>query len=173
MNYWRSHLILFVLSFSLFFSCGKSGPAPGETAPEITLTNLAGETVNLSDYRGKLVLLHFWTDWCDACRQEFPLMQEYYQELAGEEFELLAVNVGQEVSVSQTFHQDFNVTFPMCADVEMGVSNIYGVEQFPTNYLINPDGVIARRVVGWVDRTFIENVLYGIQRTTNTTAIKN
>lgn len=156
--------VCILVSLVWFATSCSSGPKPGEAAPDIELTTLEGEKVKLSDYQGKLVLLHFWTDWCDACREEFPRIQEYYADLGGKDFELLAVNVGQEVEVSKTFKKDFGVTFPMLADVDSETATIYGVEQFPTNYLINADGVVARRIIGWVDRTFVENVLYGIER---------
>ncbi len=160
----RVKLLLFAFVVVSLQACSSSGPAQGEQAPETVLTTLEGKSIKLSDYKGKLVLLHFWTDWCDACREEFPLIQEYYQDLAGEDFELIAVNVGQDKSVSQTFHDDFGVTFQMCTDLDTEIAQTYGVEQFPTNYLINPDGLVARKVIGWVDKSFVENVLYGIRR---------
>ena len=156
--------ILFLVLLSIFTSCGPSGPQPGEEAPHLELIDVDGNSVALKDYRGKLVLLHFWTDWCDACREEFPKMQAYYKEIGGNDFELLAVNVGQDSAAVDLFRKDFNVTFPMCMDEEAVAARIYGIEQFPTNYLINPEGTISRRVVGWVDREFVENVLYNIER---------
>lgn len=160
----KTYYFLPFLLLLLLTACGPYGPAPGEEAPHLELINLDGETVTLKEYKGKLVLLHFWTDWCDACREEFPKMQAYYQEIAGDDFELLAVNVGQDPTAVDRFRKDFQVTFPMCLDEEATAARIYGVEQFPTNYLINPEGIIARRVVGWVDREFVENVLYGIRK---------
>ncbi len=131
----------------------------GDRAPEFKLKDINAQKHSLAAYRGKVVMLHFWTDWCNACRAEFPRIQNYYQELQGEDFELLAINVGQPVSASQDFHQDFSITFPMLTDTESAVGQIYGVEAYPTNYFIDPEGKIIRKIIGWVDKKQVEVII--------------
>jgi peroxiredoxin len=146
-----------------FASC-EQGPAQGDMAPDFEATSLQKQTESLSKYRGKLVLLHFWADWCESCRKEFPLMQAYYKDLAGPEFELIAINVKQPQHISLSFQQEFATTFPMICDEQGTLSEKYGITQFPTNYLVSPEGKIARKVNGWVDKEFVENVLHNIRR---------
>ena len=143
----------------LFFSCGQKKLGKGSIAPEIDFKDLENKVYSLEKYKGKVILLHFWTDFCQSCRAEFPRMQSTYKALEGEKFELLAVNVGQPKSASQKFKQDFSVTFPMLID-EKGVSkDLYKVEAFPTNYFITPEGKILRKIVGWLDQSQIEFVI--------------
>jgi peroxiredoxin len=156
--------LLPIALWALLSGCASPGPAPGDMAPELSVALLDGRQVRLSDYRGKLLLLQFWTDWCDACRQEFPKLQEAYEGLAGPDFEVLAINVGQDAAVSQAFRDELGVTFPLGLDLRGELAAVYGVSKYPTNYLVNPEGRVARKVVGWIDRELLESVLYGIRQ---------
>lgn len=140
-----------------FMACNPNPLGKGNTAPNFKLKNLNGKQIGLSDYRGKVVLLHFWTDFCKSCRAEFPKIQEYYSNLQGEDFEILAVNVGQPLTTSKKFQKDFETTFPMLADTEGVMNDLYAINNaFPTNYFIAPDGKIIRKIVGWIPEKQIE-----------------
>lgn len=147
-------------------ACSPSGPVIGEKAPDFVVQTLDGQQHKLSAYRGKTVLLHFWTDWCESCRKEFPKIQAYYQTLGGADFEVLAVNVGQSADVVRSFQQEFGVTFPMALDPQGTLGQQYEVRAYPTNYVINPEGIVIRRIVGWVDKPQVESILYNL-RTSN------
>ena len=144
--------IQMIICALLLAACsGEQGIERGEPAPDFTIYDVQGKPHRLSDYKGKVVMLYFWADFCPACEREFPETQKYYSELKGDDFELLAINVGQAKKISQTFGSRFGATFPMLVDTASQVSKQYGVEQLPTNYFISPDGKVARRITGWVD----------------------
>ena len=65
----------------------------GAEAPDFELTTLEGETVKLSDYRGKKVILNFWATWCPPCKAEMPHMQNFYEENKDKDVEIVAVNL--------------------------------------------------------------------------------
>lgn len=142
-----------------FLACNPNPLAKGSTAPSFKLKNLEGKKVGLADYKGKVVLVHFWTDFCKSCRAEFPKIQEYYSNLEGEDFELLAVNVGQSVATSKKFQKDFKASFPMLADTDGIMQDLYAINAFPTNYFIGPDGKIIRKIVGWVNEKQVEVII--------------
>ena len=73
-------------------------PAIGKPAPEFELTNINGDTVRLSDYKGKTVAINFWATWCSPCVFELPVFQEYYQN-ESDSFEILAVNNQESVKI--------------------------------------------------------------------------
>ncbi len=135
----------------LLTACQSNAPRPGDPAPDFALPSVAGPTQSLSDYRGKLVLVHFWADWCKSCREEFPLVEDYYRQFRQENFEIVAINIGQSPQVSAEFQRDFDVTFAMLTDEQAATADQYGVDTFPTNYLVGPDGKVIRRIVGWLD----------------------
>ncbi|MGF1534339.1 MAG: TlpA family protein disulfide reductase [Bernardetiaceae bacterium] len=134
-------------------ACGDAGPLEkGNPAPDFSMSDLDGVEQSLAAHRGKVVMLYFWADWCPTCKKEFPQTQAFYQELGGEDFEILAVNVGQPAEASRKFRQAYQATFPMLTDSTSSLTKTYEVEVLPTNYFIDPEGKIIRRIIGFVDK---------------------
>lgn len=146
----------FLASLSLLLACGKLPHEVGGIAPDFALKDTAGKVVKLSDYKGKVVLVHFWTDFCKSCKVEFPKLQEIYSETKSKDFELLAINLGQSKNVSQKFKQDFAATFPMLVDTQNIMQTLYNIKVYPTNVFINPEGKIVRIRPAWVDKKTVE-----------------
>lgn len=69
------------------------GLEKGERAPDFTLTDLKGNTVKLSDFKGKKVMLNFWASWCPPCKAEMPYMEQIYKKYKKEDIEIVAVNL--------------------------------------------------------------------------------
>lgn len=165
MLFFKNILALFfgiLMTANLFFlgGCGENRLAKGSKAPEISFLSLDKNTTHtLKTHKGKVILLHFWTDFCQSCKAEFPRLQNTYKALEGENFELLAVNVGQPQSASEKFKKDFSITFPMLIDEKAISKDLYKVEAFPTNYFITPEGKILRKIIGWLDQSQIEFVI--------------
>src|SRR5699024_4229240 len=121
---------------------GEIGLEVGKLAPEFELETLSGETVHLSDYRGKSVILNFWATWCPPCRAEIPDFQKLYN---NHDVVILAVNLTQsEQSVSHVteFVSDFEMTFPVLMDEQANVSTTYQIKAYPTSYMIDSNGYI-------------------------------
>jgi peroxiredoxin len=123
----------------------------GEKAPDFTLQTLEGETVKLSDYRGKKVFLNYWATWCPPCREEMPEMQRFH-EAYKDEVVILAVNgTGSEKSREDVrkFVEERDFTFPILMDKELEINQMYQIISIPTTYFIGTDGVIQEpRIVG-------------------------
>ncbi|MCC5945206.1 MAG: TlpA family protein disulfide reductase [Bernardetiaceae bacterium] len=143
-----SLLLVFVLG-----ACAEEKGLPrGSEAPDFEVQTLEGKTVKLSDYKGKVVMLYFWADWCPACKKEFPDTQAYYEKLKSDDFEILVINVKQEKKISQEFQEKFEATFPMIADTDGSLSSLYKVDELlPTNYFIDTEGKVIRQILGWID----------------------
>nr|WP_239587423.1 redoxin domain-containing protein [Bacillus pakistanensis] len=124
----------------------------GSMAPDFTLTTLDGQTVSLSDYKGKKVIINFWATWCPPCRAEMPHMQNFYEEASEKEnVEILAVNVTDldkgEKAINQ-FVSEYKLTFPILLDKEGNVSGRYQAVAFPTSYIIDTQGKISKKIIG-------------------------
>ena len=130
----------------------ESGLAINDEAPDFELTSLTGDTVKLSDYRGKTVMLNFWASWCPPCRVEMPHMETYYHEYKEEEnIEILAVNMttlerGSKEKVAE-FVDKHHLTFPILMDEEGDIMDLYKVMVYPTTYIVNPEGIITDKVM--------------------------
>jgi peroxiredoxin len=118
----------------------------GQRAPDFTTRLLTGETVSLSDYRGKVVLLNFWATWCGPCRQEMPELQTIYETRGAEGFVVLAVNYREGPDAIAGFADEFGMTFPIALDQDGRVNeDLYGsaIAGYPTSFLIDQNGVIV------------------------------
>jgi peroxiredoxin len=115
---------------------------------DFTLPLLAGGNVNLSSYRGKVVILNFWATWCPPCRTEMPSMEILYQRFNAQGLEILAVDTGENASTVQQFINSAGYTFPVILDSANRVSSVYGIRAIPTTFIIDREGKIIGYVVG-------------------------
>jgi peroxiredoxin len=169
-------LLAIVFSFSFLLSCSSGDDPPegsskssqckpevGYMAPGFTLEMMKERrVVNLSDYKGKVVLLNFWASWCFPCREEMPSMQELYQIFKDRDFEILAVNLdkfGEEKVFS--FVSNYGLTFPILLDKELKTALSYEVRNIPTTYVIDKNGIIKEKIIGgvrWTQPEFVNKI---------------
>src|SRR5664279_786995 len=114
-------------------------------APNVSVISLAnGSTLNLSDLKGKVVLLNFWATWCPPCREEIPSMVGLNQAMQGKAFQMLAVSVdeGGKAAV-EAFFKKGGVVLPALLDTEGKVSRLYATTGVPETFVIDGKGVIV------------------------------
>ncbi len=128
---------------------GILAPDKPRTAPDFALSSLDGTSVQLADYRGKLVLLNFWATWCTPCIKEMPLLQSLAQRMTPHGVEVLAISVDVGGgAVVKPFVTQQGWQLPILLDPLSDVSDSYLVRVMPTTYLIGPDGTILGRAFG-------------------------
>jgi peroxiredoxin len=127
-------------------AANMGGLKVGAKAPDFELKTLAGDTVKLSDLKGKKVMLNFWATWCPPCKAEMPAMEEFHKE-AGDEVVILAVNIDPHLDV-KAFVDENGITFPIPLDAEDKVNETYQVLSIPTTYFIDTKGNIGNKFIG-------------------------
>jgi len=144
-------IILFVLSACLLFSCNRNeGPAIGGTAPDFTLSDIRGNTVSLSEHRGKVVLVEFWATWCAPCRESIPLVNNIFERYRDRGLVVLGISIDKGANTRSevdAFIKARHITYPVLL-AEHSVEQAYGVRGVPMGYLINKDGVVVTKHVG-------------------------
>lgn len=125
----------------------------GAIAPEFTLLDLNGAEVQLSDYRGKVLLLNLWAIRCPPCRQEIPMFIEVYEDLKDQGFVILAVNIEESKEKVSDFVSVEGVTFPVLLDSSQEVARRYLVRFIPTSVVIDRDGVVRQIIVGMMQES--------------------
>jgi thiol-disulfide isomerase/thioredoxin len=110
------------------------------------LEDIDGKRVDILDYRGKVVLVNFWATWCTPCRQEFPSLGRVRQLFKPEEFEVLAVNVGEEAE--SVFSFTGVTAFPVLLDPEGQAMAAWPVKGLPTTFLVDRQGYLVYRATG-------------------------
>ena len=137
----------------------------GTMVPSFKLKNLSGETISLSDYKGKKILLNFWASWCPPCKEEMPYIQKYYEERADKSnVEVITVNMTKheqgDIERVEKFIEEQKLTFPVLLDENGKIMNLYNIRAFPTTYIINEDGMIADIVSLPLDDKIIEDLIH-------------
>lgn len=138
----------------------------GKPAPDFELDTLSGETVKLSDYQGKKVILNFWATWCPPCKAEMPHMQNFYEKNQDKGIEVVAVNLtNMDKGKTQLdkFVEDYGLSFdiPLDKDGEIGMQ--YQAFTIPTSYIIDTDGIIQKKIIGPMDEPMMEQLTNGIK----------
>ena len=135
----------------------SAGALAKENAVETTDfqgVTIAGEEINLSDYRGKVVIVDFWASWCGPCKKEFPFLVQLYKKVnKGERqyLEILAINLDGQPEMMKKFLTDLDdeVPFPILTDPEGKLPKKYKVEAMPTTLFIDREGKIRFRHQGF------------------------
>jgi cytochrome c biogenesis protein CcmG/thiol:disulfide interchange protein DsbE len=149
----RNYCAVLAVSLALLFSgCSgsPSGTASAKTirgrkpAPDFTLKDANGNSVKLSDFRGKVVLLNFWATWCGPCALEIPWFVEFQQQLKSRGLEVVGVSMDEEGwSAIKPFIAEHKVNYRILLGDD-SVSQLYGgVDSLPTTFIIDREGRIA------------------------------
>jgi len=149
----RLVFILFFVTSILSFNLYGQELKEGDKAPEISQKLVTGEVFNLSELKGKMVLIDFWAAWCKPCRKENPHIVEIYQEFKnesfknGEGFTVLSVSLDFKKEMWKKAIQDDQLEWPYHVSDLKGWQNAaaqkYGVRSIPQSFLIDGDGVIV------------------------------
>jgi len=136
--------------FALFLSADAPAPVGrGTPAPDFELPLVGGGgSLEFEQLRGKVVLLNFWATWCKPCEDEMPAMERLYRELAGSDFELVAVSVDEDDAVVGAFAERLGLSFPILMDRSKEVASTYQTFRFPESLLVGRDGIVLERYVG-------------------------
>lgn len=134
------------------------GLRPGDLAPEFEvvredgtifgLTDLNGAPIRLADLRGKAVWVNFWATWCPPCQFETPILRETYEKYRDRGFVLVAVDVQETTEAAAGYAARYDLRYPIGADVSGDIFHAYKVFALPTQFFIDPDGVIRAVVNG-------------------------
>ena len=125
------------------------GPDLGRS-PDYTLVTLGGDTLTAEALRGQVVVLNFWATWCGPCRLEMPSLQSLHDDRAGDGVVVigLSTDVGS-VDPIRAWIEERDITFPVGRATNAHRSAFGGITGIPTTFLIDRNGVVRHRVVGY------------------------
>ncbi|MDP1653776.1 MAG: TlpA disulfide reductase family protein [Rhodocyclaceae bacterium] len=115
-------------------------------APTLRLPDTDNKIIDLAQYRSKVVLVNFWATWCPPCRKEFPSLGRVRKLFKPAEFEVLAVNVGEDLDAVFSFAG--NTEFPVLFDRDSKTMVGWSVRGLPTTFLIDRQGRLTFRATG-------------------------
>jgi cytochrome c biogenesis protein CcmG, thiol:disulfide interchange protein DsbE len=128
----------------------QQGPITvGDKVPNFILTTFDGETINLTDLKGKVVVLNFWASWCKPCEQEAADLEaawRYYQ--PGGEVVFLGVDYVDTEPEARGYLEKFGITYPNGPDLGTRISQEFRIRGVPETYIIDQDNILRSVQIG-------------------------
>jgi peroxiredoxin len=146
-----------MLSLCLLSACSakKGGIEMGGKAPNFSLPDLTGRAINLSDFKGKVIILDFFANWCPPCRAEIPDFVALQDQYGPQGFTMLGVSL-TPMNETKDFAISMNINYPVVVD-DGTASNLYGpIRSIPTTFLIDKQMRLVRMYIGYKSKEVFE-----------------
>ena len=145
------------LGCSLAWAQYEKTPWPnGHKIPPLVFKDVTGQVFDLSQMRGKKIILNVWATWCAPCKEELPNLQVFSDLQDPAKVVVLTLNVKEPPSRAQRFMQSHQISLPLISDPKGEWAQKLGIKVFPSTLLIDSQGQIKWRIVGEVDWTAAE-----------------
>jgi thiol-disulfide isomerase/thioredoxin len=138
-----------LLSGLLAVSCASLGPGDasgliGKPAPDFSTKAIDGEPVNLSDFKGNVVVVDFWATWCSSCQKSLPYLEKLSKDaaLAGRGLRVVAVDCGEDEKTARRYLESRNLSLRVIEDEDGSVQRAYTVRVLPVTVVIGRDGAV-------------------------------
>jgi peroxiredoxin len=134
-------------------------PAPGDRdkAPEFSLADISGKQVKLSDFKGKVVILDFWATWCPPCRMEIPHFISLYNDYKEHGLEIVGVSLDKNgIQAVVPFVEQKGINYISLIGGPQVATLYGGIRSIPTAFVIDREGRIASKHIGYKDRSAFE-----------------
>ena len=154
-------LLIFVVVLIIgMLQSGRDGGRPGvnDTLGEVDVTTAAysdfqittldGRELRLSDLRGSIVMVDFWSSWCPPCRAEASVLAEAYERWSELGVEFVGVSIWDNEEDVADFIKRHNITYPNGIDEDGSIAVEFGVKGIPEKFFVNPQGEIVRKING-------------------------
>lgn len=136
--------------------------ADRQAAPDFTVYDAEGNSVQLSGMQGNMTIVNFWATWCYPCRYEMPDFQSAYEKY-GEDVNFMMINLTDGSRDTVEGVKDFialnDYTFPVYYDTEMDAANTYGAYSIPRTFIIDPEGYIVFSATGPVNEATLTSYI--------------
>lgn len=134
--------------------------AVGKKIPAYEFTSLKGETVNISDFEGKIIMLNFWATWCPYCIEEMPALDEMngYEDVV-----VLALNAQESKNTVEKYIADHPYGFDILLDEEGYYSRLFYIASLPSTFFINEEGILLGAINGMMTKEQMESIIQDIR----------
>jgi cytochrome c biogenesis protein CcmG/thiol:disulfide interchange protein DsbE len=129
-------------------------------APDFELSSLEDvKPIRLSSFRGHVVVLNFWASWCAPCRIEAPGLRRVSERYRDEGVRFLGIDYRDDEAAARAFVDEFRLQYPSVSDLSGSLAYDFQLIGFPTTFIIDPEGTIRYRFVGYLDEALLENAV--------------
>jgi peroxiredoxin len=156
-----THRIILLLTIALFMGTivlGQTGNVveKGQPVPNFSFTSAEGQTLDISDYKGKVMLINFFATWCGPCMAEMPVIQEkvWTKYKDNSKFAMLAFGRGHTAEEVKAFKESKQFGFPIYPDANKSIYAKFATQYIPRNYIIDTNGHVVYSSVGYSAEEF-------------------
>ena len=128
-------------------------------APDLTLDDLQGEKVSISDYNENIVMINNWATWCPPCKAEMPTLSKYYKEHRNQGFILVGIEAGDSLKEVQKFVKDNDILFPILLDPNNKSLIAFHNDNLPSSYVIDKNGNVILAWTGPISKAMLEKYI--------------
>ena len=136
-------------AIGLFLASFRPASLPGTPMavplPAVTVTDLAGQTVNLADLRGRPVLINFWATWCPPCREEMPALERVERKWAERGAAVIVINFEEDKATIRRYLAENGLSLRVFQDSSGEVAQKLDITYLPTTLFVDGTGVIRSR----------------------------
>ena len=154
----RLWIIFLMLILTSYFQAKGAVNKP----PDFKANDISGQTLKLSEFKGKVVLLDFWATWCPPCRVEIPNLLEIYRQFKNNNFVLISVSLDRDIPLARQFVKEKEMNWLHVIDSESSgrIAALYEIEYIPATFIIDGKGkIVARNLRGAELKNTIANLL--------------
>lgn len=153
---------------ALFLTVSPAVALEGDRACDLSLPDLEGKPLHVSQLKGKVVVVNFWATWCNPCREEIPDFVELYKEYRGRGVEIIGVSLdkGKEERV-KAFVKEFGIEYPIVVG-DIQVARQWLVRGIPRTFIVDREGKVTQKIVGVTDKRSLETEIKPLLGTAQT-----
>jgi len=149
-----------LLGFTLLTGTLQAAPRMGDILPKTTLGDLKGASVAMPDeYKGKVVLIHFFATWCTYCPKEVAVLESIYRKYRDRGVVPCSVDVGESKEKVASFGDREGISYPLLLDPASAAAKEYGVTGIPTTYVLDASGVVRFRIIGEITEEGLDRIV--------------
>lgn len=147
----------------------STGAYANSSLYNLSFPNVEEQDIQLSEYKGKVILLNFWATWCPPCVKEMPSMQRLHDKFPEQDFEIVAISAGESHAAVESFMMslDTELTFPILLDEKGRTFKDFGIRGLPMSFLFDREGKLIKTISGsreWDEEREVQLIENAIQR---------
>jgi thiol-disulfide isomerase/thioredoxin len=136
--------LLFVLAG---WSSARAAPSINDAAPALVLSELGGDTFDLSKLRGKVVLVNYWATWCAPCKKEMPVLNSFYRRYHEQGLEIIGISADRPQDFAKMRNVSGTLAYPTSTLDRISENGFGPPEGFPLTYVIDRDGIVRDKFI--------------------------
>ena len=169
MNNLRITILVALLMSLLILMPACQGKTEESVAPNFTLLNLAGNTVSLTDFKGKVVLLNFFATYCPPCRMEIPDFVKLQRELGPKGFVVIGISVDNDgEKILPSFVEKLGINYPVLLATTKVLKDYGNIYALPVTFILDRNHKIVKKFTGMVSEEEIRPIIVELLETEET-----